>query len=307
MLTGLPYRPATAALPAGRTLSTMNRRWTLCSAALAILLALSAAAGPAGAAPVAPHVDPDESAALAPFATTSNGGLALDPYGNFTLLTLDGVQAVKPGTGPKWSFPIARGLSRVPDLPSFGFVLDGYGGLHYFSESGLAPSGLTTRDGPAWPGWDIARGVALLPFGAGGYVLDGYGGIHPFRRVFIGPAGALSPPPTSGTPVWLGWDIARGIALLPNGSGGYVLDGWGGLHPFGVGGHRPPRPAIGAPYWRGWDIARSVAILPDGTGGYVQDGWGGLHPFSLPGKPMPPPISGAPYVPGWDFARGLTF
>ena len=37
-----------------------------------------------------------------------------------------------------------------------------------------------------------------------------------------------------GGPYWHGWDIARGVAILPDGSGGFVLDGFGGLHPFGL-------------------------------------------------------------------------
>jgi hypothetical protein len=31
-----------------------------------------------------------------------------------------------------------------------------------------------------------------------------------------------------------GWDIARGVALIPGSTTqGYVVDGWGGMHPFG--------------------------------------------------------------------------
>ncbi|MCC6338982.1 MAG: S8 family serine peptidase [Acidimicrobiia bacterium] len=95
------------------------------------------------------------------------------------------------------------------------------------------------------------------------------------------------------------------VRALPLG-GGYVLDGWGGLHAFGVGGNPKPPPVSGAPYWRGRDIARSVALLPDGTGGYVLDGWGGLHAFGIGGNPKPPPVGGAPYWPGWDIARSLV-
>src|SRR5262249_30248503 len=58
-----------------------------------------------------------------------------------------------------------------------GYVLDAYGGLHPFTSVGrIAPP--TIIDAPSWPGWDIARDVALLPRSAGGqwdrgYVLDG--------------------------------------------------------------------------------------------------------------------------------------
>jgi hypothetical protein len=80
----------------------------------------------------------------------------------------------------------------------------------------------------------------------------------------------------AGIPYWKGWDIARGIAVLPDRSGGYILDGWGGIHPFGA-----ARPVTGNPYWRGWDIARDIHLSPDLTGGWIADGWGAVHPFSI--------------------------
>jgi hypothetical protein len=92
---------------------------------------------------------------------------------------------------------------------------------------------------------------------------------------------------------------------MPDGSGGYVLDGWGGLHPFGLNGKNPPATA-GASYWTGWDIARGITILPDGSGGYVNDGWGGLHPFGIGAHAAPPVPSGGPYWPGVDIARGVA-
>jgi hypothetical protein len=115
------------------------------------------------------------------------------------------------------------------------------------------------------------------------------------------PAGASQTSP----PYWPGWDIARGITTTSVGHG-YVLDGYGALHPYAVGAFAssPPAPQ-GGPYWAGWDIARSVALLPNGSGGYVLDGYGGLHPFTVTG-PMPPPVMTGPYWPGWDIARGVT-
>jgi hypothetical protein len=114
--------------------------------------------------------------------------------------------------------------SSAPTYPSAtggGYLLDGYGGLHPIAVAGAVPP---PAAGPGWPGWDIARGIAVLPNGTGGYVLDGYGGIHPFA---IG--ANTRPPATRGGPAWPGWDIAQGIAVLPNGTGGYVLDGYGGF------------------------------------------------------------------------------
>jgi hypothetical protein len=89
-------------------------------------------------------------------------------------------------------------------------------------------------------------------------------------------------------------------------TGGYVLDGYGGLHPFGVGNNPKPPAATGGPYWNGWNIARGVALLPNGTGGYVLDGYGGLHPFGVGNNPKPPAATGGPYWNGWDIARGVT-
>src|ERR1035437_5853652 len=78
----------------------------------------------------------------------------------------------------------------------------------------------------------------------------------------------------------------------------YVLDGWGGLHPFGG------APAVsGTAYWQGWDIARGIAAtcVNGSPGGYVLDGWGGVHPFG-----SAPAGSGTAYWQGWDIARGIV-
>lgn len=170
-----------------------------------------------------------------------------------------------------------------------GYALDGWGGLHSF---GGAPGGI--HGGPYWPGWDIARGLAVRP-DSGGYVLDGWGGVHPFAT------GSQPLPPSVAHPYWPGWDIARDLVLLPGSpSAGYVLDGYGGIHAFGG---APAARATG--YWSGWDIARRLALNPNGTGGYVLDGWGGLHPFAVGSNPMPPFVA-HPYWPGWDIARGVA-
>ena len=122
----------------------------------------------------------------------------------------------------------------------------------------------------------------------GSVTLDAWGGLHPTKGLSLD---------TDGAPYWPGWDIARSLSLLPDGSsGGWILDGWGGIHPFGA---APQLPA--GPYWPRWDIARDLAVLPDGGGGYVLDGWGGIHPFGS--APALPP---GPYWPGWDIARGLA-
>jgi len=119
------------------------------------------------------------------------------------------------------------------------------------------------------------------------------------------PARAVTPTAEVTGPSWSGWDIARDVAAPADGSAGYVLDGYGGLHRRHGPGGDSPAPA-GAPYWSGWDIARGLALTVDGTGGYVLDGYGGLHPFGLGGHPKPPKPTGAPYWRGWDIARGVA-
>ncbi|MDQ1403725.1 MAG: polysaccharide biosynthesis protein PslG [Actinomycetota bacterium] len=198
------------------------------------------------------------------------------------------------GTGVG-TLPVVPPAPPAPTGPSTsGLVLDGWGGLHPFGDE-AAPT-----TGAYWKGWDIARGMAMLPDGSGGLVLDGWGGLHPFTT-----GTAAAPAPTH-TAYWKGWDIARSIALLPDGTGGYVLDGWGGLHPFAIGSNPLPPDVSGLPYWKGWAIARSVTILPDGTGGYVLDGWGGVHPFAIGHNKAPAGFDTGAYWKGWDIARGLT-
>ncbi|HEY0408682.1 MAG TPA: hypothetical protein VGE42_00285, partial [Candidatus Dormibacteraeota bacterium] len=78
--------------------------------------------------------------------------------------------------------------------------------------------------------------------------------------------------------------------------GGYVLDGWGGVHPFGA-----APPLATTTYWRGWDIARGLAVLPGGGGGYVVDGWGGFHPIGTA-----PPVDTPDYTAGRDLIRAAS-
>ncbi|MCU1449065.1 MAG: repeat-containing protein [Acidimicrobiales bacterium] len=120
---------------------------------------------------------------------------------------------------------------------------------------------------------------------------------QPFREAYavsaFGPVSALDSPPVGG-PSW-GYPIARGIAARPAG-GGWVLDGWGGLQPFGG---APPLSVTG--YWPGRDVARGVALGGDGSWGYVVDLFGGLH--ELGGAPH---ITNGPYWPGQDPVRGIA-
>lgn len=181
-----------------------------------------------------------------------------------------------------------------------GLVLDAFGGLHGYATESSAPAA-SIRGAPSWPGWKIARGVAVASgVSWWGVEVDAYGGLHPFGLGHAKPKLTIS-----GAGYWPGWDIARGVSLMPNGGGGVVLDGYGGLHPFGVNGGTAPQ-ISGGPYWPGRDLATGVAILPSGTGGYVLDGFGGLHPFGINGHAAPPVLQGGPYTPGWSLFRGIT-
>ena len=91
--------------------------------------------------------------------------------------------------------------------------------------------------------------------------------------------------------------------LLPDGTGGYVLDGWGGLAPVRRSAITRRRPRASAGYWNGRGIIAGggVSIMPDGTGGYVLDGFGGLHPFAIGTIRYRPPRAPG-YWQGWDIA-----
>ncbi|MEP6623716.1 MAG: hypothetical protein ABJC79_04690, partial [Acidimicrobiia bacterium] len=70
------------------------------------------------------------------------------------------------------------------------------------------------------------------------------------------------------------------IAILPSGTGGYVVDYRGALHPFGIGtSAAPPQPTsvwIGTPR----RFAEGVALLGGGRGGYTVEGNGVIHRFT---------------------------
>src|SRR5207302_203522 len=127
------------------------------------------------------------------------------------------------------------------------------------------------------------RGAAANPLG-GSYTLSGDGQVH-----------AWDGAPYFGSPRF-GWDIARGISVMPDGQGSVVLDGWGGVH---VAGDAVGR---GGPYWPGWDIARGILTTPSGLGYAVLDGWGGVHIYGDAPRP-----TGTAWAPGADWrAFALT-
>ncbi|MHB8589552.1 MAG: CAP domain-containing protein [Candidatus Dormibacteraceae bacterium] len=232
-----------------------------------------------------------------PGASAPQSGFVLDGYGGLHPYGSPAPTETSGSSGHYWGWNIARDFAFLPD-GSGGFVLDGFGGLHPFRVNGnTAP--LQAQGNSYW-GWDIARKVVIFSDGTGGYVLDGFGGLHPFGINGPPPASAAS---VAATSYWPGWDIARDVVLTPgNGNhSGYVLDGYGGLHPFHPTTDGSTMPgAIASSYW-GWDIARAVWLLPgSATAGYTLDGYGGVDPFG-----GAPPITGFAYWGGQDIAKTL--
>jgi kumamolisin len=81
--------------------------------------------------------------------------------------------------------------------------------------------------------------------------------------------------------------------------GGYLMDGYGGVHDFGA---TPPVSDSSHAYWPGWQIARALATCPDNSHrGVTLDGYGGVHGFGG----LPDPGLSA-YWSGWDIARGVA-
>ncbi len=180
---------------------------------------------------------------------------------------------------------------------------------------------------PATPYWAVAQGAVLqnggITLGVSANGPDAYVGVARFQLDDLQAGAGLmlgwdgdawptrfgndpGPECPYDTPYWRDWDIARGITTVP-GKGGYVVDGYGGIHRFSIGLSRPkPATAKSGPYWNGWDITRGVAAKPDGTGGYVLDGFGGLHPFHTGSNPQAARAIKGPYWLGWDIARDVA-
>jgi hypothetical protein len=190
----------------------------------------------------------------------------------FTDLMRRGVEMPAPG------LPVAvTGGRRVVMHPRSGFYV-------------LRPDGQVVAHGGAPDygsprfGFDAARGLAVMPDGAGYVVLDAYGGLWRYGSATRGPVGAARLP-------YFGWDIARDVAITPDGRGIAVLDGWGGVHGAGS------APRVRSGYWPGWDIARALAFTR--AGAVVLDGFGGLW------RTGSTPAGRTPYF-GWDIARDLV-
>ena len=85
----------------------------------------------------------------------------------------------------------------------------------------------------------------------------------------------------------------------PNGSGGYVLDGFGGIHRFRVGSGALPPAIVGAPYWT-WSRPRpgDHRFLPTGRAVTSRIQTDRLYPFRIGSGGLIAPAVARPYVPG---------
>lgn len=126
------------------------------------------------------------------------------------------------------------------------------------------------------------------------------GGADQFGRCVLNPAG-----------IDLSFEAARQIGMVGSqwvtvsflwepARGGYVLDGYGGVHPY-----NGAPPVTGRGWWPGWDIARGIVTRPDGRSGYVVDGWGAVFPFGTNLAAVPPPNATGYFV-GRDIVRGMA-
>ena len=223
------------------------------------------------------------------------------PAASFSFVSDSQVNAVSPAHATGTVTVSITGTSgtsapATSDQFTFGFnglyTLDAYGGVHGDDTASLNVSA-------SWPGWNIARTAKPWP-GAGspqaGLVLDGRGGLHYYGS----PALQIGQEPS-----FAGNDIARDFVFLPDGSGGYELDGYGGIHPFALASKPMPPPASQYPYFPGHDLAKKITLLPDGSGGYVLDAYGGLHPWSVTGHSLPVAMAEYGYWAGQNIARDM--
>ena len=155
------------------------------------------------------------------------------------------------------------------------------------------PFGASTSAGPCPVGLrQPGRAIATTPTG-GYYVLNGSGEVAAFNGA-----------PSYGSPSY-GSDLARDIAVMPNGDGYVVLAGVGIVARFGSAASPDNLGSLSNAYWPGYDIARSVAITPDGKGFLVLAGDGSVSKFGTASTGPLGPL-GNPSWPGADNARAIA-
>src|SRR5260370_35526168 len=100
--------------------------------------------------------------------------------------------------------------------------------------------------------------------------MDCWGGLHSY--------GAPAITESSPGHYWPNWNIARDFAFLPDGTGGFVLDGWGCLHAFRVNPTTAPLPALPSPYIPKCGITTKLVMLPAPSDVYEMDPCRGQAP-----------------------------
>ena len=76
---------------------------------------------------------------------------------------------------------------------------------------------------------------------------------------------------------WPNSDIARGLVLNPAGTGGYVLDGYGGIHPFAIRSNLASAGISPGARYGGSGVMDGLALGADGKTAAVVDSHDGVH------------------------------
>ncbi|MFI5046132.1 MAG: glucosaminidase domain-containing protein [Acidimicrobiia bacterium] len=128
--------------------------------------------------------------------------------------------------------------------------------------------------------------------GAGYYVLNGDGSVNAYRGA-----------PYFGAPSFPS-DLARDIAVMPDGQGYVVLDGFGRVFKFGSAARGDTLGNLGETSTFPVDWARSIAITPDGRGYLVLYGDGAVAKFGSAATGALGGLS-TPSWPGFDWGRSI--
>jgi uncharacterized delta-60 repeat protein len=194
-----------------------------------------------------------------------------------------------------------------------GIAVNDFGAYEYINRLGFDSSGNILASGSTIDDLMVARysstGSPDTGFGAAGAAVADFGGSEQGLGIGVDAAGTILlgmwENASSGTS---DFQLMGAVAMQPVDyrPGGYVFEGFGGLHPTAVSGGRPAPCAYDAPYF-GFNAARDVATLPGAQWGYELDAYGALHPFSV-GQYVEPPatVSSGPYFPGYDIARAAN-
>lgn len=185
------------------------------------------------------------------------------PDGGWTLDTRGRISPFGAAPALPISLPNAPVFQQLHGGAGAGYVVARYGVITTYG-SGISPYWTGYSD---WGSWDILRDIVL---------------VNPTN-----PAPSAQPSSSSARAAYNSWS---------NPHGGVILDGYGGLHPFGG----MPLDTTGMAYFRNWDVVRALSLRPDGTGGWTLDGYGGIHAFG-----RAPGIATPAYW-GWDIARAFV-